>query len=72
MMDSIEYWWDSMQPHGPAWYAQIIEDGEISADSLDIWFEVNMEAYDEQDRLEVQASLEAAYPGFELVWRDDV
>jgi len=62
-VQKLTVYWDEQDPAQPGWYVEFRDErGDIIADSMKIWFPLEVDWYGEDQRGELIADLREAYP----------
>lgn len=61
-MIELQVSWDSQDKNNEGWFVEVLEDGEYKDDSMKVWFPVDVDAYDQQQKSELVDALKAEWP----------
>jgi len=59
---TLTIYWDEQDPAQPGWYVEVRQGNDIIADSMKIWFPIEVDWYGENDKADLVADLREVYP----------
>ena len=58
--------WDTNDPNNEGWYAEVIENGRVTDDSMKVWFPVDLDKFGQGQARRVVSELKDEFPDAEI------